>query len=124
MAARARAAICGRAGSPRLARTRATCWQRPASWSRTRCARLAASPEDRPRSTAGTHLCGRDDDLVTVAPLPPRVGEWRAFPAGGLDEARVSPELRHRRVRPKLGSRSLIIAGRTVKASIRPLHDR
>jgi len=37
-------------------------------------------------SSARAHLAAKDDALVRVAPLLNRVGDWRAFLAGGLDD--------------------------------------
>ena len=36
-------------------------------------------------SSARAHLKGRDDGLVRVAPLLERAGDWKKFPAEGLD---------------------------------------
>jgi hypothetical protein len=43
-------------------------------------ARLAAAPEDWPWSSARAHLAGRDDGLVTTAPLLEAAGDWSADP--------------------------------------------
>jgi putative transposase len=50
-------------------------------------ARLCARPEDWPWSSARAHLAGRDDVLVSVAPLLERVGDFAALLALGEDEA-------------------------------------
>jgi putative transposase len=44
---------------------------------------LAARAEAWPWSSARAHLAGRDDGLVSVAPLLDAVGDWRAFLDGG-----------------------------------------
>ena len=49
-------------------------------------ARLAARADDWPWSSARAHLEGRDDGLVTVAPLLERETDWRAFLSQGLSE--------------------------------------
>ena len=48
-------------------------------------ARMVRAPEDHRWSSASAHLRGRDDALVTVAPLLRRVADWEAFLASGLD---------------------------------------
>ncbi len=47
---------------------------------------LAARPEAWRWSSARAHLNGRDDAVATVGPLLERVGDWRAFLDGGLEE--------------------------------------
>lgn len=46
-------------------------------------ARLVARPQDWPWSSARAHLAGRDDGLVTVAPLLERIGDFAQFLADG-----------------------------------------
>jgi len=48
-------------------------------------ANLAAHPRDWKWSSARAHLSGRDDGLVSVAPLMKRVDDWKAFLAAGLE---------------------------------------
>ena len=50
-------------------------------------AKLHRSPRAWPWSSARAHLGGKDDALVTVAPLLERVGDWKTFLADGLDDA-------------------------------------
>ena len=49
---------------------------------------LVERPQDYPWSSARAHLAGRDDDLVKVAPLLDRIGDWASFlgtePAGEM----------------------------------------
>jgi len=47
---------------------------------------LCARPEAWPWSSARAHMEGRDDGVVRVGPLLDRVGDWRAFMEGGVDE--------------------------------------
>lgn len=65
---------------------------------------LAPAAADWPWSSARAHLAGRDDALVTVAPLLERIPDWAAYldqrpPAAELDELR-----RHGRTGRPLGS--------------------
>jgi putative transposase len=48
-------------------------------------ARLVARAQDWPWSSARAHLAGKDDGLVTVAPLLERIGDFEAFLAQGED---------------------------------------
>lgn len=48
-------------------------------------ARLVARARDWRWSSARAHLAGQDDELVKVAPLLDRVGDWKNFLAEGLD---------------------------------------
>jgi putative transposase len=50
-------------------------------------ARLADRARDWRWSSARAHLAGRDDALVSVAPLLERAPDWRAFLGQGLDTA-------------------------------------
>jgi len=50
-------------------------------------ARLVRRAQDWRWSSARAHLGGRDDALVSVAPLLDLVPDWRAFLRGGLSEA-------------------------------------
>ena len=49
-------------------------------------ARLATRAEDWPWSSARAHLAGRDDRLVSVAPMLERVEDWAGFLGVGLGE--------------------------------------
>jgi putative transposase len=66
-------------------------------------ARLADAVEDWLWSSARAHLDGRDDGLVTVAPLLDAVGDWRGFLAGGLRERDADDLRRHERTGRPLG---------------------
>jgi hypothetical protein len=60
---------------------------------------LVASPGDWPWSSAGAHRCGREDQLVKVAPLLAIVGDWSAF----LDNALSEEDLNKLRRRGRTG---------------------
>ncbi|MDB5430520.1 MAG: transposase, Tnp, partial [Caulobacter sp.] len=47
----------------------------------------AARAQDWSWSSARAHLAGRDDRLVSVAPMLDRVEDWAGFLSAGLDEA-------------------------------------
>jgi len=49
-------------------------------------ARLVKRPENWPWSSATAHLAGKDDALVTTAPLLDRVEDWQAFLDTGLSK--------------------------------------
>ncbi|HEY3812906.1 MAG TPA: transposase [Caulobacteraceae bacterium] len=53
-------------------------------------ARLVSRPQDWPWSSARAHLAGRDDQLVTVAPLLDRIDDFSAFLREAEDAAAVS----------------------------------
>ncbi len=69
---------------------------------------LVSEARDYPWSSARAHLRGRDDVLVTAAPLLARVGDWSAFlGAGAASEA--GEQLRnHERTGRPLGSADFI----------------
>ncbi len=50
-------------------------------------ARLAERVREWRWSSARAHLDGRDDGLVSTAPLLERVGDWKSFLGEGLDDA-------------------------------------
>ena len=56
---------------------------------------LVKDAADWPWSSAGAHLTGQDDDLVTVAGLAERVGDWRAFLEQSLEEVALDRLRRH-----------------------------
>ena len=58
-------------------------------------ARLVARAQDWPWSSARAHLSGRDDGVVTVAPLLERYGDFAAF----LDVPRDGEETAFKRLR-------------------------
>jgi len=57
-------------------------------------ARLVARAADWPWSSARAHLAGRDDKVVTVAPVLERVGDFARFLADSLDEDAAYAALR------------------------------
>ncbi len=59
-------------------------------------------------SSARAHLAGRDDELVTVAPLLERMTDWRAFLAQGLDEAEAEALRRGERTGRPIGSTAFV----------------
>ena len=73
-------------------------------------ARLADEPADWPWSSARAHLAGRDDALVTVAPLLERVGDWRAFLAAGVSDDALEAIRRHERTGRPLGGQAFVAA--------------
>ena len=87
-------------------------------------ARLSERAEDWPWSSARAHLIGRDDDLVEVAPLLERIGDFRTF-LGTDEDQQATRALRMAETmgRP-LGERSWVKAleektGRTLAARTR-----
>ena len=52
-------------------------------------ARIVEQVGDWPWSSARAHLAGRDDGVVSVAPLLDRIGDFAAFLDAGDDEAAV-----------------------------------
>ena len=81
---------------------------------------LADRPEGWPWSSAGAHLAGRDDALVTAAPLLERLDDWRAVLDAGLDEAGLEAIRRHERTGRPLGGDAFVAAleaalGRTLR---------
>ncbi len=73
-------------------------------------ARLAARAEDWPWSSARAHLDGRDDGLVTVAPLLGREPDWRAFLDQGLGEGEHQALRAGERTGRPLGSEAFVAA--------------
>jgi len=73
-------------------------------------ARLAARAGDWPWSSARAHLDGRDDGLVTVAPLLGREPEWRAFLDQGLGEGEHQALRAGERTGRPLGSEAFVAA--------------
>lgn len=67
-------------------------------------ARLAVRAEDWPWSSASAHLVGRDDGLVTTAPLLAMQPDWPAFLGQGLDPAEHRALQRGERTGRPLGS--------------------
>jgi len=69
---------------------------------------LARQPRAWRWSSAAAHLSGRDDGLVTVAPLLDLVGDWRAFLAGGLQREELDAIRAHERTGRPLGDERFI----------------
>ena len=69
---------------------------------------LVARPEDWPWSSARAHLTGRDDELVTVAPLLERVEDWRDHLEAGLPERARESLRRHERTGRPLGDEGFL----------------
>ena len=67
-------------------------------------AKLARRPENWAWSSARAHLAGRDDGIVTVAPLLERMPDWRTFLSVGLEDAAMDVIRRHGRNGQALGS--------------------
>lgn len=61
-----------------------------------------------PWSSAGAHLAGIDDELVTVAPLLEIAGDWRLFLKGASEEALINEILKHERTGRPLGRESFV----------------
>ena len=75
-------------------------------------------------SSARAHLDGRDDGVVTVAPMMGRVSDWPAFLAAGIDEATLAAIRAHTRTGHPLGAEAFYrklerIVGRSVKPGSR-----
>lgn len=58
-----------------------------------RLARLVGRAEEWERSSVRAHVAGRDDGLVTVAPLAERLGDFAAF-LGGAEDQQATRALR------------------------------
>jgi putative transposase len=71
-------------------------------------ARLADTPGVWPWSSARAHLSGRDDELVTAAPLLARVGDWRTFLSLPADDDEVDLLRRHQRTGRPLGDDAFV----------------
>jgi putative transposase len=71
-------------------------------------ARLVATPEDYPWSSARAHLARRNDRLVRVRPLLQLVGDWGALLASGLPEGEGQALRRHERTGRPLGNDNFI----------------
>ena len=71
-------------------------------------ARLRRRPEAHVWSSTKAHLAGRDDELVSVAPLLELVGDWAAFLADGLDDSQAAALRRHERTGRPLGDAAFV----------------
>jgi len=65
---------------------------------------LVAHPKEYPWSSARAHLLGRDDGLVTTAPLLARVDDWSAFLGAGAPPEAADELRSHERTGRPLGS--------------------
>jgi len=73
-------------------------------------ARLAARPWEYPWSSARAHVAGRDDALVTVAPLLKLVDHWEDFLCMETSEEEVKRLRRTERTGRPLGDESFTAA--------------
>jgi putative transposase len=69
---------------------------------------LAAQAQDWPWSSARAHLAGRDDGLVSVAPLLGRIPDWPGLLASGLSPAEHQALQRGERTGRPLGSAAFV----------------
>ena len=83
---------------------------------------MVSRPEDYPWSSAGAHLAGANDKLVTVAPLLALAADWAALLDGGLSAADYEALHRHQRTGRPLGDRAFV--ERLEQALGRPLRKR
>ena len=70
--------------------------------------RLRRRPETHPWSSARAHLAGRNDALVTVAPLLSLVPDWAGFLAGSLETEALETLRGHERTGRPLGDAAFI----------------
>jgi len=61
-----------------------------------------------PWSSARAHIDGKDDQLVTVAPLLEMAGDWRLFLAGTEEEEQVHSIRKHERTGRPLGGENFV----------------
>jgi hypothetical protein len=71
-------------------------------------AKLVEHPRQWPWSSAKAHLKGRDDRLVTVAPLLAMVGDWKAFLTSAIPEEELRNLRAHSRTGRPLGSSAFL----------------
>ncbi len=69
---------------------------------------LALDAADWPWSSARSHLSGRDDQLVRVAPMLAMVADWRALLNGGLGEEELRDQRDHNRTGCPLGDTTFV----------------
>ena len=69
---------------------------------------LVRRARDWPWSSARTHLKGRDDGRVSVAPMLERTPDWRAYLRAGLQESERNLLRQHERTGRPLGSEAFI----------------
>ena len=83
-------------------------------------AKLVTSPGEWRWSSAGAHLCGRDDGLVQVAPLLAMIGDWNAFLNCAMSEEEFADIRKHGRTGRPLGDEMFLgrleeMVGRALK---------
>ena len=83
-------------------------------------ARLVQRPGDWRWSSARAHLAGKDDGVVSVAPMLERAPAWATFLDGGISDQEIETFLGHERTGHPLGSGGFLetvarITGRAVK---------
>ncbi len=64
---------------------------------------LVKRPEDWTWSSARAHLCGKNDEVVTVEPMRSRISDWATFLEGGVREAELERLHLHTRTGRPLG---------------------
>ena len=69
---------------------------------------LVRSPADWPWSGAKSHLSGRDDRLVEVAPLLAMIGNWNAFLSSAIPEEELRDIRQHGRTGRPLGDETFV----------------
>jgi putative transposase len=82
--------------------------------------KLVDRPREWPWSSAKSHLSGRDDRLVKVAPLLAMVGDWKAFLRSVIPEEELRDLREHGRTGRPLGSSAFLdrlegLVGRVLK---------
>ena len=71
-------------------------------------ARLAETPQDYRWSSSRAHLTGRDDELVTVAPLVRIAGDWKSFLSNPIDRDATDSLRRHEHTGRPLGDENYV----------------
>jgi putative transposase len=71
-------------------------------------ARLAETPQDYRWSSSRAHLTGRDDELVTVAPLIRIAGDWKSFLSNPIDRDATDSLRRHEHTGRPLGDENFV----------------
>ena len=69
---------------------------------------LTGRAQDWPWSSARAHLRGRDDGLVSVAPMLEMIADWPAYLRSGLRESEREVLRQHERTGRPLGSAGFI----------------
>jgi putative transposase len=79
---------------------------------------LVSTPEAYTWSSARAHIEGRDDNLVTVAPLLQMDKDWRHFLSNGVSAEAYEMLRRHERTGRPLGSKSFVTGLETTLSRI------